>query len=48
MSYANMVLYGASLPTYHSKSDKESDKDTINADDPANKQKVREFLDSID
>lgn len=52
MSYANLTLYGASLPTYKSPKDKKKGKgekhENIDAGDPKNKDKVRAFLDSID
>lgn len=52
MSYANMVLYGAVLPSYHAK-DKGAGgtgkkQEVIKADDPKNKEKVRQFFDNID
>ena len=55
MSYANMVMYGAVLPSYHTKdkgtggrSRKPRKEELIKADDPRNKEKVRQFFDSID
>lgn len=51
MSYANLVLYGASLPTYSSsKNDKSKsrDRDVIKADDPRNNDRVQAFLDAVD
>ena len=49
MSYANMTLYGASLPSYKSpKAKKEGGEKTIDAGDPNNKDKVRAFFESID
>ena len=50
MSYANLTLYGASLPTYKSHKDKakgENIGEKINAGDPKNKDKVRAVLNSI-
>ena len=49
LSYVNMIMYGAVLPSYSSKktSDK-SDKDIVKADDPKNRDKVRKFLETID
>lgn len=51
MSYANLQLYGASLPTYKKPKDKDKDADSkhdnIDAGDPKNKDKVRAFLDAI-
>lgn len=52
MSYANMLLYSASLPTY--RKPKTEDKktrqqhETIDAGDPRNKDKVRAFLDQME
>lgn len=53
MSYANLVLYGASLPTYSSsKGDKNKgrsrDEEIIKADDPRNNDRVQAFLDAVD
>ena len=51
MSYVNVILYGAVLPSYTGKKgkDKGSQKHTvIKADNPANKEAVRHFFDSID
>ena len=55
MSYANMVLYGAVLPSYRHKdggknggSEKRKKQEIIRADDPRNKEKVRQFFDSIE
>ena len=49
MSYANLTLYGASLPSYRSHSKgKQGEEEVIDASDPANKERVRAFLDSID
>lgn len=49
MSYANLNLYSASLPTYR-KPDKSNNKegmqeqDVIKADDPTNRELVRKFI----
>lgn len=51
LSYANLTLYGASLPSYKSPKDKKAKDgkgETIDAGNPKNKDKVRAFLDSID
>ncbi len=52
MSYANLILYGASLPTYSSKKDKSKgrgrDEEIIRADDPRNNDRVQAFLDASD
>ena len=52
MSYANLILYGASLPTYSSKNDKNKsrsqDEEIIKADNPRNNDRVQAFLDSVD
>jgi hypothetical protein len=48
MSYANVILYGASLPTYQSKRKNEKTHETIKADDPRNKKRVSDFINSID
>lgn len=47
MSYANMIMYGAVLPSYKSHKKNETgkaDNEKINADDPRNKDKVRSIL----
>lgn len=47
MSYANMVMYGAVLPSYKSRKNttgKTDDNERINADDPRNREKVRQIL----
>lgn len=46
ISYANIVLLGATLPTYTPKS-KHKEKE-IRADDPRNRDRVRQFLQSIE
>lgn len=59
MSYANMVLYGAVLPSYRSKDRNEKGgqggkrkgggkEEVIRADDRRNKEKVRHFFENID
>lgn len=53
MSYANMALYGAVLPSYKSRTDKDSKsgrdtQEVIKVDDPRNRDKVDKFLDAID
>lgn len=37
-----MIMYGSVLPSYNS--DKDGENEAINADDPANKDKVRSIL----
>lgn len=49
LSYANLTLYSASLPSYKSPKDKKQGKhDEIDAGDPKNKDKVRAFLETIE
>lgn len=51
MSYANLTLYGASLPSYKSPKDKDKSQgkhEIIDAGDPKNKEQVRAFLDAMD
>ena len=49
MSYANMVMYGAVLPSYGGKKDnKEGKQKVIKADDPRNKEQVRKFFEECD
>ena len=45
MSYSNLILYGASLPTYRSPEDRKGSGD-IDASDPENAGKVRAFIKS--
>ena len=49
LSYANLILLGATLPSYESAKDKASRKneENIQADDPRNKEKVKQFFKSI-
>lgn len=51
MSYANAMIYCATLPTYDSDDDEKNNKEAdrkeneiINADDPANRKKVKDFF----
>lgn len=44
ISYANCILYGASLPTYESK---KKDEEVIKADDPRNKERVSKLIASF-
>ena len=49
MSYANVILYGATIPSLKSGKDKGKEKqEVIRADDPKNRDKVRQFLESIE
>lgn len=53
MSYANLILYGAVLPSYESetKNKKKADEEPqhiIKADDPKNRDEVRKFFDTCD
>lgn len=42
MSFVNVIMYSAVLPSYHSKGEEE--KEVIKADDPRNKDKVRGII----
>lgn len=45
MSYANVLLYGAVLPSYdNEKTEEGKSEEVIKADDPANRDKVRNIL----
>jgi len=51
MSYANIIMYGAVLPSYDNEVNDKSESNTwkgkgerINADDPANREKVNKIL----
>lgn len=50
MSYSNMVMYGAVIPSYGGKKDgsTKGQAEEIKADDPRNKERVKQFFDSID
>lgn len=52
MSYVNMIMYGAVLPSYHSKKDgngkDEQEQEVVKADDPKNRERVRKFLETIE
>nr|DAV79819.1 MAG TPA: hypothetical protein [Caudoviricetes sp.] len=53
MSYANMIMYSAVIPSYNSEkgnssSDESKTQETIKADDPRNKARIRQILDSMD
>lgn len=52
LSYANLILLGATLPSYNSEKGKtdrvrNGNEEVINADDPNNKEKVRQFFNSV-
>lgn len=48
MSYVNMVMYGAVIPSYNPDAkDKKPEQEQIKADDPNNREKVRKILDSL-
>lgn len=53
MSYANMIMYSAVIPSYNGSKDKRDvsngkPQETIKADDPRNKARIRQILDSMD
>lgn len=49
MSYPNMILYGAVIPSYSGGKEKiNGAQDVIKADDPKNRDKVRRFFDMVD
>lgn len=50
MSYANVILYGAVLPSYSSKKKDgkgSDDGEVLNGDDPANGDKIRNILEAL-
>ncbi len=50
MSYVNLIMYGAVLPSYHSQTEKKDDdkkQEEIKADDPAMKERARQIIDSL-
>lgn len=50
LSYPNLILYNAVLPSYNPKTKSGSDnwREVIKADDPRNKERVKQFFDSIE
>lgn len=45
LSYTNLIMLGAALPSYDTdKDDKSDDDEVIDASDPANQARVRELL----
>ena len=49
MSYINVIMYSAVLPSYdRDKNKKDAPQEEIKADDPRNKDKVRQFLNGIE
>ena len=51
ISYTNMIMYGAILPTYDKKKNdgkKDEGQKVIKADDPRNKEEVRKFFETCD
>lgn len=50
LSYTNLVMYGAVIPSSRGGRSTEEwkEKGVINADDPKNRDKVRQYLDSIE
>lgn len=49
MSYVNMILYGAVIPSYSGEKNKqkEDDKDIIRGDDPKNQERIKQLFRSI-
>lgn len=50
LSYANLILFGATLPDYSRDRKKQGGggQDVINASDPNNRQRVKDFLNAVD
>lgn len=48
LSYANLAMLGATLPNYGRRKETSSGEEIIDASDPRNKDRVRNFLDSIE
>lgn len=48
MSYVNLIMYGAVLPSYKHGNKEGKDDEIINADDPKNHERIREFFAGID
>lgn len=50
MSYVNMIMFGAVLPSYKSQTDGRDDgkkQEEIRADDPSMKERARQIIDSL-
>lgn len=45
MSYANIILYGATLPSY--RNGKKKDEESIRADDPKNTDKLKAMIETM-
>lgn len=51
MSYVNMIMYGAVIPSYNSKRNKGKDgkeQEEIKVDDPRNRARVKQIFDQFD
>lgn len=51
MSYVNMIMYGAVIPSYDSKRNKDGgdkEQEVIRVDDPKNRARVRKIFDEFD
>lgn len=52
MSYVNMIMYGAVIPSYNSKRKGKSkdgkEQEEVKVDDPRNRARVRQILDQFD
>ena len=51
MSYPNLIVYNAVLPAYNTKDKTDvsvAGQEVIKADDPRNKERVKQFFDSIE
>lgn len=44
VSYVNIVMYCASLPSFQARKEKKKEQLVVNADDPANRDFVEKFL----
>lgn len=44
LSYTNLIMLGAALPSYDTDKDDESKEEVIDASDPANQERAREIL----
>lgn len=48
MTWANMALYSAALPTYGGTRDKAKGQEVIKADDPRNNERVRRLIETFE
>ena len=48
MSYANILMYSSVIPSYRGEKENKKEQDVIDAEDPANREAVRNFFEQSD